>query len=78
MLWKWDALLKDYNIMYLNVESAEEYTVLVQAVSVRINEAFLPVCLIEYDDLVPSPGEGDFLMGKHLDPIANDIDASGG
>ena len=76
MLWKWHALFNVYNIIYLNVESAEEYTVSVQAV--RINEAFLPVCLIEYDYLMPSPGEGDFLMGKHLDPIANDIDASGG
>ena len=37
----------------------------------------LPVCLIQDDDLVPSFGQGDFLLGKHFDFVPHNIDASG-
>lgn len=37
----------------------------------------LPVCFIQDDDLVPSFGQGDFLLGKHFDFVPYNINAPG-
>ena len=37
----------------------------------------LPVRFIQDDDLVPSFGQGDFLLGKHFDFVPHNIDAPG-
>lgn len=36
----------------------------------------MPVCLVKNDDLVPSGRKGDFLLGKHLNLVPNNINAS--
>ena len=37
-------------------------------------EALVPVCFIEYDDLLATGGKSDFFLRESFDPVANDVD----
>lgn len=38
-------------------------------------EGGVPVCFVEDYELLPTRGEGDFLLGETFDPVADDVDA---
>lgn len=37
-------------------------------------EAWVPVCFVEDDELLPTLGQRDFLLGKAFDPVTYDVD----
>lgn len=40
----------------------------------RREEGGVPVCFVEDDELLPTLREGDFLLGKAFDPVADYVD----